>query len=515
MSARFLFALLACLATTQAFAQEITPRQYLKDAEALYERGYFFRSARYAFAAADEDGGLQSEAYAWITLSLMRASQENGAAYFFIRTLQEGDKASVKRVLTVTDALIRHVGADLLRKYLIRHTKYEDYTPKNLGAYLYALGKDALLAGQEDKAVGYLSGMSRDSSLWPYALQLRATAYSLLGKLPLALDDFGSCVDRAEDIPIVRGRASEQEDLRARCQAGVARVLYEMGRFEDADRAYDMISKQSFVWPDILFEQAWNSYAQREYNRTLGRLVSYKSPALQFVFNSENDALRAQTYLGLCLYSDTNDTINDFNSRYGKLGEQIKHFVEGNAGNLDAFYDLGRKALSDSLYTGNDLHKLANRFIRGPYFQNLAAQEREITLEQRSIAGLAPESVGQGFPGFMTEVLKWRLRSVKMLGGAYVKNSLIDYHKALLADFDKMSFIKFEMLNRAKDAILRKNVAHGDRDRGDVTPSRKDSQYFWSFNGEFWNDELGDYVFGLESECNKSNATSSVSFLRR
>ena len=32
-------------------------------------------------------------------------------------------------------------------------------------------------------------------------------------------------------------------------------------------------------------------------------------------------------------------------------------------------------------------------------------------------------------------------------------------------------------------------------------PSRRDDQYYWSFNGEFWNDELGDYVFGLESQC--------------
>ena len=40
------------------------------------------------------------------------------------------------------------------------------------------------------------------------------------------------------------------------------------------------------------------------------------------------------------------------------------------------------------------------------------------------------------------------------------------------------------------------------RGRSDVP--RRDYQYFWSFNGEFWNDELGDYVFGLESECTRS-----------
>jgi hypothetical protein len=40
------------------------------------------------------------------------------------------------------------------------------------------------------------------------------------------------------------------------------------------------------------------------------------------------------------------------------------------------------------------------------------------------------------------------------------------------------------------------------RARGDVAYLRRtDKQYFWTFNGEFWADELGDYVFSLKSEC--------------
>ncbi len=95
----------------------------------------------------------------------------------------------------------------------------------------------------------------------------------------------------------------------------------------------------------------------------------------------------------------------------------------------------------------------------------------------------------------------WRERSIQLLGGAFVKNSLIDYHASLIADFEKMSFIKLEMLSRAKDKLLGRKSG-GDRFRGSIEPSRRDDQYYWSFNGEFWNDELGDYVFGLESECN-------------
>ena len=518
------FALSLVVVARAAHADEAASgSQYLKDARTLYASGQYFKSARYAFAAGEADAGLAADADAQITLSLIRAGLPNVASYFFIRTLQGGNKAATRRVLTETQGLLVHVGGDLLRKYLIRHTTYEDYDAQNRSAYLYSLGKDALLSGREDQAVGYFSGIAKSSPLWPFALQLRGSAYAIANKTDLAIQDFKDCQDRAGDSaegfdgnPLRRKQAlREADDLKSRCRAGEARTLYQMERFDDADRVYDHIPKSSFVWPDILFEQAWNSFGRREYNRTLGKLVSYKSPALSFVFNTEVDVLRAQSYLAMCLFDDANNVINEFNGKYTAMGEQVKEFVENNATDPGAFYRFGREALQASLYTNNEMYRMANRFIRGPYFQNLVAAERELSGElsvSRQFSAMQPgveHSPGRGFPGFLEQVLSWRLKSIHMLGGAYVKNSLIDYHSQLISDFDKMAFIKLEMLKQAKDRLLYKNASarNSGRSRGDVAPSRRDYQYYWSFNGEFWNDELGDYVFGLESQCRSENGT--------
>jgi hypothetical protein len=185
----------------------------------------------------------------------------------------------------------------------------------------------------------------------------------------------------------------------------------------------------------------------------------------------------------------------------------VKEFVESNASDLSAFYELGKRALKDSLYTKNGFHRMVNRFVRGPYFQNLVTSEREVAAELASIRKWdaeqsgADRSRGKGFPGFLDQVLAWRLKTIRLLGGVFVKNSLLDYHSALLSDFEKMAFIKLEMLKLAKEKLIYKEAPSGDRTRGNLEPSRRDYQYYWSFNGEFWNDELGDYVFGLESEC--------------
>jgi hypothetical protein len=490
--------------------------QYLRDASQLYKAGSYFKSARYAFAAFEEDASLKPDAYAWITLGLLRSGLPNSATYFFIRTLQSGSPAAIRSVLSQTQDLIVLVGADLLRKYLIRHTKYEDYDAINRSAYLYALGKDALLSGDQTRSIAYLNGIDSRSPLWPYALHLRGTAYAIAGKIEDAIEDFRRCASQSSQVigsrskDAVRAKQADREadDLRSRCFAGEARTLYQAERFEDADRAYDKIAKKSFVWPDILFEQAWNSFAKGEYNRTLGKLVSYKSPALKFVFNSEVDVLRAQSYYGLCLYSDSNEVINEFNIKYSSVGIEVKNFVERNKSNLAEFYRIGKSALQAPLYEQNDFQKLLTRFVRGPYFQNLVSNERLVSQEIVKIHQLASEqksafnSIGSGFAGFLEEVLRWRMKSIQLLGGAFVKNSLVDYHGVLLDDFDKMAFIKLETLKYAKEKILFKNAENSDqRVRGNVEPSRRNDQFYWSFNGEFWNDELGDYVFGLESEC--------------
>ncbi len=525
MKSRWLTALVAASVLALgpiASGQQESADALLREAQNQYRQGMFFSAARFAYEAQERDRGVEGQAYSWITAALMRAGLGQSASYFFIRTLQSGDKGAIRRVLPFTQELLARIGSDLPRKYLIRHTTYEDYDPQSRSAYLFALAKDALLTGDMDRAIGYVDGMSKGSPLYPYGLQLRASAHAVAGRTRQALGDFKACRGAADQIlELLSGEGlaragrekalrGEARDLEARCQAGIARTLYENGKFEEADREYDRIPKASFVWPDILFEQAWNSYARGEFNRTLGKLVSYKSPALRFVWNSEVDVLRAQTYLALCLYEDADKVLAEFEGRYGKLAREIKKRVEGPEGaDLSSFHELGRKALAERLDTPNDLHRLANRFVRGPYFQALIRAEQDVEAERAAIRSFAGGSA-QGLSGFLQDVLKWRLGAISKLGGAFVRNSLLDYHDILISDFEKMSFIRIEVLDRLRTALLKPKLGAGERKRGVISTSRRDDQYWWSFNGEFWTDELGDYVFGLESECRVSDAAAGA-----
>ncbi len=519
--ARIFCASFLCALTMQNFARaaETSYTQAIRDAQALFRSGEYARAARFAYAATDglpDDSPLRGEAHSWVAVSLAKLGMENASAYFFVRTLQSGNRQAIRRALSLSQDLMVAIGPDVLRKYMIRHTRYEDYEPGPRNAFLYTLAKEALLTSQFDKVVGYVNSIGTRNPLWPFAVQIRATASAIQNKSEDAIRDFRACAQRASEIvdsarteQRQKRQRREARDLEARCLAGEARTLYQMGKFEEAERAYDAIPKSSIIWPDLLFEQAWNAYGKGEFNRSLGKLVSYKSPALRFVFNTEVEVLAAQSYLQLCLYGDANEVINDFNARYQSIGEDVKHFVEGNSGNLGAFFDLGKRVargpLTQPLNAAGDMNRVVNRFVRSPYFQELISAESDANQEATAIQQLGSDT---GLAGFLRQVLAWRQKTIRQLGGAFVKNSLLDYHSQLLADFDKMSFIKLEMLKRAKDKLIYKRATAGDRSRGNKEPKRRNDQYYWSFNGEFWNDELGDYIFGLESECTENEDAS-------
>ena len=69
------------------------------------------------------------------------------------------------------------------------------------------------------------------------------------------------------------------------------------------------------------------------------------------------------------------------------------------------FYEAGKRALKGTLYTSEGLYRMANQFVRGPYFQNLVAAEEDTQKEREAISDFAANQPGvekarRGFSGF-------------------------------------------------------------------------------------------------------------------
>ena len=104
----------------------------------------------------------------------------------------------------------------------------------------------------------------------------------------------------------------------------------------------------------------------------------------------------------------------------------------------------------------------------------------------------------------LMSALKESLVLQRDLIGAYVRAKLLFFLGQIKKSFEGMSYISLEISKMKKYQIYGVKY-EGKRHRGNINNLiRTEKQYFWTFNGEFWADELGDYVFSLKNQCRQT-----------
>lgn len=365
----------------------------------------------------------------------------------------------------------------------------------------YVLARKYFRQGQFSQALIPLrNSIPRSHPSKPFALFLEASIYSLTNKHEDAINTYRECVSLSKNMESKNADLNRKRQLTINgdyCVAGIARVQFAAGNNEQANSSYLDIQKTSFIWPEILFEEAWNSFYLRDYNRTLGKLVTYKAPVLDFIYNPEIDVLKALTYMELCLWEDTGKVVDEFYAENERDYEQLRRFLANKNQDYQFYYMLAKSRRDGVLRENKLLNRLLHTVVRDPAYQEIY----DSFLKGRDELEVVNKINIPNFKRILTLNLKESLLLQRDLVGAYTKSQLELFSKQIGQSFVDMSYIKLEVLDRRK-ASLYSPEQNMNRGRGDVANlKRTDKQYFWNFNGEFWADELGDYVFSLKSEC--------------
>lgn len=359
----------------------------------------------------------------------------------------------------------------------------------------YIIAKKYLRSKKYSKALTYLGNISLNHAVYPYAKNMEGTIYSIQGMANKAISSFQQCkkVSKSRIGSGVNRGLKLNHDF---CVAGIARTKFGKRQFQESDLLYLDIPKSSHIWPEILFEEAWNSYYQKNYNRTLGKLVSYKAPVFQHIFNPEVEVLSALSYLKLCLFQDAKEISNNFYNDNWSGFKRLNAYLKRNRNKHSRFYEL----MTRYEQFGKAPNNLTARILKGidgdQVYSDLKIQLRRATLEYSKVRG----HTSSRFKKFVLKNLQEAIITHKKIIGAFVKNKMISYYAQLYKAFEGMSYIKLEVLAQRKAKLY--SFDETKRERGDIKYiERNEKQYFWDFNGEFWADELGDYVFALKSEC--------------
>lgn len=340
-----------------------------------------------------------------------------------------------------------------------------------------------------------------ENPLAPFVLLYLATIKGLNFDNNNALNYFDKCIVESEKWVSLYDDENESQlrnEIKInldQCILGKARIYYQMNDWVKSDSYYQSIDKKHFVWPSILIEEAWSSFYQLNYNRTLGKITTYRAPQLRFAYKPEVDISRALTYMSMCLYNDTATTVNSFYKIYEPLAQYLAGTLNKNYRDPKYYYDLLQLTQKSD----------------GPFYDLINGAKKSIEIQTilKNIDLSRKEKllINATFKSRDLEILNSSLNDYQQsqveLAGRIVRTYLKRFYIDLKESFQKMSYIKLSVLGKMKQQIYENKFG---RVRGDIKYlKRSDKQYFWSFNGEFWADELGDYVFSLASECNDKN----------
>lgn len=370
----------------------------------------------------------------------------------------------------------------------------------------YIMAKKFFKNKNFEKALEYLQKPIEDwNPIKPFSLHLEASIYSILKKEDRSLRVFNECIDVSNKLIGIEKDPERLRQIKANrdyCIIGTPRSQFAIKKNEDAYLNYLELEKSSYIWPEILFEEAWNSFYLKDYNRTLGKLVTYKAPVFKAIFNPEIEVIKSLTFMELCLWDDSKKVIEDFYLNYEKNFDDFQKQLSSFGKDYKQYYLLMKENLDNKLNKNELMSKLLTAISYDLAYLELNKSFLKGRSEIEKIKSLRNEKLKM----ILNENLKESLGLQRNLIGKYIKEQLNYFSNQMTKSFGDLSYIKLEILSKMKNEIYENvnfDINDKNRKRGSlIYLKRTNKQYFWNFNGEFWADELGDYVFSLKSECN-------------
>ncbi len=421
---------------------------------------------------------------------------------FFIETYnQRIEEKHVERL----ERLLFFTGIEILEDY--DHTLLEKYPTSSTR---FILARRSFQKRDYKKSLEYFDKIHPDHRYFPEGELLKAQVFGAQGNFDKEYESYFSCQKAAEKQ---EGKNDGEKIKRYYrmiyeiCLVNKARRLFKQGKYQDSLDAYNQIPKQSYKWPYIILEKAWVYYMLGDYNRTLGLLVTYKSPLLDTYFFPEAEYLAALTYFRLCLYEDSLVIINQYYQFYRPRFNSLEAVLKKNRNSQNYFYNLMFKSGHDLKNHEEFVRHIMTRLKKQTRFSLDFNSIHKIEQEMNRIAKNEKKAAQQELLSHLVAVKENMISKINY----NAKTDIFQFLDSVPFFSSELFKVNLEVLSRKKDLVYSNRQLISDRGRGDFSNVKRTKyEQFWKFEGAFWADELGDYSMGLKSNCQTIRMDSEI-----
>jgi len=370
------------------------------------------------------------------------------------------------------------------------------------GFFFFYSGLDAFEKTDLSGAVAHFNRVPSHSRTYPLAQYYLGLGNTLQGRLPEAINNF----DRSYQASQGKGEVGQLSVM------AKARIYYEQSKMADALNTWAKIPRNSPLWVQSLFEGSWAFFTIQKHNNALGNLHTVLSPFFENRFFPEVYILQAIIYLNLCYDDRVALSLRKFVERYSGSVRDLNGLLrqyKGQSGNYFKF--VTNYARSKTLSEFRGALPMVDSVSRSEAFRESYRVMQGLSRENSMVkARLQEVWRNSGLAAALTQSYEERQKIVGVQAGKTLFMQTVDQAKYLSDLVDQTKLISVQRSVQATDQ-LRSELEK-------VPQSKKDEVWgegmkpldlsreieYWPFEGEYWEDELGGYVYNIPSQCGVS-----------
>lgn len=480
----------------------------------LYEqKKYAEASLVFHSVLTDETMGAEAyfpEAEYELAKTLFRMELYQGALAYFGRIVDQGDfhpfyTGALRGLLLLTDVIS---GDALLNERL---ATYADRFPNDVpeqyrDRYAYLVGRYFYNTLEIDRALAMLNMVTSKSEYYANARYLSGITHVANYDAKPAVDAFRDVLRYLSQRNDVNGKLTGSERrLLDLTNLGMARVFYSTGSFDTSLRYYSRLKRTSPMWLQALFESSWASFQVDEYNQALGNLHTVNAPFFSDAYFPEGPVLSAVIYFYNCKYSRVRNVLEDYEYTYDGLKNEITTVMQKNEDPLQ-MYEWAKKLRAGKGDYDKKLGSIMAAAVDDEQVRQRFELVNTIAEESKKMEKL-PESWKSSKLGDELIQESSVANSFAVTGAGELTQQRLERVVRELEDLVmQQKRILFEVARAERgeiEADIRAGMMLDAQTKSNPKMNLSDEQLYWTFDGEYWRDELGFYVFSINSECRR------------
>ena len=494
------------------------PEAITKVVKAYNSEDYFTSAVGfYAIMKNQEWDRLHDTARYYYAESLFRMGLYQASEYQLAEILFEGSEShyfvsSLLKLLAVT----YKTEDEKVLFAVLSNVDYEALPKKFANELTYYLGKINFYNGQDEQALKMFSQVKDYSSFYPKAKYFLGVIQVRQQMFADAMKSFTEIKEMPDDKYI----GTDIKKLKGMAELALGELYYaaawqsqnKLAMFNVALNYFSNVGRDNAQWFESLFARTWASLMIGRFDSTLGTVVTLRSPFFTDIYFPEVNIVEAVTYYNLCQYDEVNNVIDYFFGVYPDYQKKMASWLENvsTKTGLDIYKELLVMYKQAQAGEATELPEAVLRnilteslFVRK--YNHIKEIERELVIIEKSPESFKNSVIAQD----VSKKMMYQLTTLRNEAGVWLVQRVQNLNNELGQLIADMRAIRFEMTDSMKSSLEKEELYGKEvkeeeetvQKKTEMNPSVPQNSYYYPFDGEYWEDELGYYFFNVDNLC--------------